>query len=368
VTGNFLKAYQDQFPEVDGITYQIMLNGESFQIGHNLQLALLHLRSPTHPISMWVDAVCIDQSNTQERNQQVSLMAFIYTRAMKVVAWLGIKSYQPMTGLFRSMSLEWKAGQTQHLGAHLSGDIQLRCSAKPDQSAFARIIDSSYWKRLWIVQEMCLPRLLLFVYGTEIWTFEEFKRWDYVPPPHSVLGIRSTLADVGAASRLLETRAKKHTDIMTLESLIERFAKNHCSEPKDRVYGLYGCANDVRPFAGRDERIDARKAHACSLVSDEDLRSPVRRGIGSLRVDYNCSFFDIWRSVVCFTYFEAKELERNVQSQRFIKRDSTHINRKTSEKVNEERRTSLVRFSGILQGALGEKVEKSIASRSTQVS
>jgi hypothetical protein len=367
ITSNFLKPELDHLPEAGSVADQITLSDEPLRIGHNLQLALLHLRSPTHSINMWVDAICIDQLDTQERNQQVSLMAFIYTRALKVVAWLGVKNYQPMTGLFRSMSLEWKAGQTQHLGAHLCGESELRCSPKPDHGVFARVMDSSYWKRLWIVQEMCLPRLLLFAYGTEIWAFEEFKTWEYAPP-RSVSAAWPTPADAEAAVRLLETRDKRHTDTMRLESLIERFAKNHCSDLKDRVYGLYGCANDVRPFAGQDEQSDALETHLHSFISGADQSNPMRRGMGSLKVDYDRSFFDIWMSVIGFAYFQANELERNVQDQKAMKRDATHTNKEDSEKSVEERRVSLVRFSGVLQDALGQMVEETTRCSDSMVS
>jgi hypothetical protein len=38
---------------------------------------------------MWIDSICIDQTSTDERNQQVALMGEIYGRAMGVNIWLG---------------------------------------------------------------------------------------------------------------------------------------------------------------------------------------------------------------------------------------------------------------------------------------
>jgi hypothetical protein len=40
-------------------------------------------------LSIWIDAICIDQSNTQERNQQVSMMGDVYGSATTVWVWLG---------------------------------------------------------------------------------------------------------------------------------------------------------------------------------------------------------------------------------------------------------------------------------------
>ena len=39
--------------------------------------------------SIWIDAICIDQTNQRERNLQVNLMGEIYHRARAVVVWLG---------------------------------------------------------------------------------------------------------------------------------------------------------------------------------------------------------------------------------------------------------------------------------------
>lgn len=40
-------------------------------------------------IRVWVDAICIDQSSSEERSTQVAMMAEIYDRAKRVVVWLG---------------------------------------------------------------------------------------------------------------------------------------------------------------------------------------------------------------------------------------------------------------------------------------
>jgi hypothetical protein len=55
----------------------------------NLYVAMNRLRDPVFPRLMWIDAVCIDQMNLQERAMQVRFMATIYSCASRVVVWLG---------------------------------------------------------------------------------------------------------------------------------------------------------------------------------------------------------------------------------------------------------------------------------------
>lgn len=337
----------------------LTMNGQTFQIRYNLNHALLYLRSPTYPITIWADAICINQADEKERNKQVSLMSFIYTRATNVVVWLGTKDYSSTVSQLRPMSIEWKAGLTQHFAAALAGASKMRCSPKPDLGTFTRIAQSTYWTRLWIVQEVCLPRFLVFCYGSSIWTHEEFQKWDFTPAV--------THDGHGAMLRLLESREERHTDMMTLERLVERFADNDCSELRDKVYGLLGCANDIYPFVGRDDKEDSLTSYINSLSTGLRPQYEPRRGMGSLKIDYSSSFYDIWTRVVCFVFFQAKNLEGRIHVTRIeneAKGQATGGEVDVLPNLNEERRISIVRTAGVVQAALGHKVEEEVANLS----
>jgi hypothetical protein len=55
----------------------------------NLAEALRHLRDGKDIVSLWVDAICINQFDEEEKNEQVMKMALIYSRAYNVNIWLG---------------------------------------------------------------------------------------------------------------------------------------------------------------------------------------------------------------------------------------------------------------------------------------
>jgi hypothetical protein len=55
----------------------------------NLYEALRHLRKENDWIALWVDALCINQFDTQEKEEQVLKMAQIYRKAYNVNVWLG---------------------------------------------------------------------------------------------------------------------------------------------------------------------------------------------------------------------------------------------------------------------------------------
>lgn len=58
-------------------------------LGANLEAAIRHLRLQDVCLTLWIDALCINQKNPMERNHQVSLMKNIYSSADHVLIWLG---------------------------------------------------------------------------------------------------------------------------------------------------------------------------------------------------------------------------------------------------------------------------------------
>lgn len=70
-------------------TKRIEIDGAVLAITANLESALRHLRDEVQPRRLWVDAICINQVDRDERSQQVRHMFNIYQNASQVVVWLG---------------------------------------------------------------------------------------------------------------------------------------------------------------------------------------------------------------------------------------------------------------------------------------
>lgn len=67
----------------------IEISGQTLSITGNLSHALRRLRLATAPLTLWVDAICIDQGDSAERGHQVGFMAEVFRSAARVIAWLG---------------------------------------------------------------------------------------------------------------------------------------------------------------------------------------------------------------------------------------------------------------------------------------
>lgn len=70
-------------------TVPIILDGHVFNITTNLESALRHLRWEDTARTFWIDAICIDQRDIQERGHQVQCMGDFYRAAEQTTVWLG---------------------------------------------------------------------------------------------------------------------------------------------------------------------------------------------------------------------------------------------------------------------------------------
>ena len=126
-------------------TRTVVVNGTNIQVTRNLYDALERL-SIMRVSRLWVDALCINQGDTQERGHQVQLMKSIYSKATEVLAWIGKSSEdssQAMVALKRMPSAIFSARDSvweklEHLFARpywkkngLSRNLQL-----PEKSGF----------------------------------------------------------------------------------------------------------------------------------------------------------------------------------------------------------------------------------------
>jgi hypothetical protein len=67
----------------------VFIGNDHLDVTPNLHAALLQLRDTDFPRIIWIDAICINQGDTHEKEIQIQSMAKIYSMAKRVVVWLG---------------------------------------------------------------------------------------------------------------------------------------------------------------------------------------------------------------------------------------------------------------------------------------
>jgi hypothetical protein len=326
----------------------ILVNGRPLAIGHNLALALIFLRSPTQSLPLWIDAVCINQVDIPERNAQVALMAFIFTRAAVVVAWLGAGFSQygdEMGGAharYQAMRQAWTNGEARRLAVEVNKGTFSKLAPRnarnntgvlaiPDSvfsSETNTIHTNLYWHRLWVVQEVCLPREIIFAQGGRLWSEQQVAAW-----------LRTSATCSAAMRELIEARQGRFLEEMNrFEALVERFAEHGCAELRDRVFGVVGMASDIDAYPG-----DEDEEGGGSDADGSDMGRP------RFLIDYKRSFYSIWRDIVRFMHFQAKPLDEIFGTELQHRLD--------------ERRIRLIRFAGLVQNAFEGRVEREVIKR-----
>ncbi|KAK3370581.1 heterokaryon incompatibility protein-domain-containing protein [Podospora didyma] len=143
----------------------IICNGCAMFVTHNLHNALTVL-SRRHPGHWWIDQLCINQEDVQERSSQVALMGQLYRTASDVVVWLG-----------ESTRMESQAVPALKMMANLGNDVKDIMVAStslfgrevPKLFALVGFFSRSWFDRVWIVQEFAVAKDAIFLLGdTEI--------------------------------------------------------------------------------------------------------------------------------------------------------------------------------------------------------
>ncbi|RFU25158.1 hypothetical protein B7463_g11180, partial [Scytalidium lignicola] len=151
-------------------TRPIEVNGEQKQVTTNLEAALRHLRAlKTHHLDplgvpIWIDSISINQADIDERNRQTSMMSEIYSRADRVIVWLG-ESTKVSDYVFKSINSTELINWLENSPA-LDLDTDPG-AARRDHNiikavtvfwAFPDLHLRPWWSRVWVIQEVALAR------------------------------------------------------------------------------------------------------------------------------------------------------------------------------------------------------------------
>ncbi|CAK1365309.1 unnamed protein product [Cercospora beticola] len=156
----------------------IACDGKKLVITKNLKEALEQFRDEDHPRVLWADALCINQTDLDERASQVMLMWDVYSQASQCLVWLGkptadirdarnlltdliheirkgFRSEEPEGEKLGSTAKLPKDGDFRHLIKHqgIIGGL-LPPLESPEWQPLIDIFDLPYFSRIWVIQEI----------------------------------------------------------------------------------------------------------------------------------------------------------------------------------------------------------------------
>jgi hypothetical protein len=215
----------------------IVVNGHPFSINASLACALRYIVED-NPV-IWIDAICINQKDNEEKSVQVPLMQRIYGRASKVIMWLGLPSSENSNFV----------SQLEQYSPKLSEDDEEKSPAMNSQNIVQlnTFFRNPYWRRVWIIQEVALARKAVVRYGTHSFDFDMLASvCRYVT---AQLGLNMHLEEnwsLGDGNALIQIRDSSRTSTKSLADLLHEVSRGWAAtNDRDKVYGLFGLAGDA---------------------------------------------------------------------------------------------------------------------------
>lgn len=227
------------------------LGTATLQVTANLKSALQHLRYEAEERVMWVDALCINQSDDLEKGAEVARMEELFACAAHVVVWLGPEADESGAAMERlayissQVDVDWGLGGMHRITPAEIEDVD-RSIADPNSrlplgtkqsDALVSLLNRDWFDRLWIRQDILVAEDKAFVYcgrNKVPWPiFRKALRLFYTmrPQPDDVVHrLGSRLQTIGGF--VFQSR---RTDVLSIRS---KFGNALCSDPRDHIYAI----------------------------------------------------------------------------------------------------------------------------------
>lgn len=211
-------------------TKDISINRIMVPVTTNLECALRHIRNPSTGSGwLWIDALCINQKDLQEKGLQLQRMGHIYAKADEVLVWLGPES-QSTKAAFQTLTA-WSR--------------IIPGSKKPKISGISALVNQTYWRRVWIIQEIAKGTRVKIRWGKDHISWEDLANG--IQNIYRVQGSHReniTLAmDLIIALKKFSDQEKSGQKARLLDAMLaSRLSLS--TEPRDKVLALLGLSGD----------------------------------------------------------------------------------------------------------------------------
>jgi hypothetical protein len=214
----------------------ITCNMRLLKITSSLSIALQAIRKEDAEVLLWADAICINQDDPFERNHQIKLMTQIYSKAKRVLVWLGPDPDHVGAEAFQ---LSRRLSTDQLFAAHIVKNLAV--AGKVDNhyqvmTSVMQMLFREWFHRVWTMQEIGLASRATLIWGSsQIDWVHTFRAVDLLDKriPEIYLVLRQVRPSQVAHLYHWRSAADKFfLDILNLA------AARNTTDPRDRVFAL----------------------------------------------------------------------------------------------------------------------------------
>lgn len=236
----------------------IQCNSSPHKVTKNLFEALQALRLSNKTCRIWVDSVCINQEDTDDRTNQVKRMTQIYRDALGVFIWLGLSTTTTSVAvdLIHDLNakgpslLEYSKG-VNFIGTEVLREMGLPTpTGDPQWIALDQFLSQSWFGRVWTIQEAAVSKQATVACGQCRIHWNLLVEACYVARKANLTGFRDILSQRGY-NRVLRIGNYQHSqsghnpNMFTLEDLLCLERSALATDDRDKVFSLLGLASDI---------------------------------------------------------------------------------------------------------------------------
>jgi hypothetical protein len=210
-----------------------------------------------------VDSVCIQQNNIEEKDQQVSQMGRIYSGAQSLLVWLGpaCRKTDFAFDAFERVRKQFYDIQDGDLPTIPTVFINAMPTSEEFEFSTLDLLNREYWTRVWIVQEVFLTTRGRVICGRRIMRLEDLEKHCSYMRFLNMPSCRKLQTSPGfkiccraaryKTDRLFEgalLSREKTASTHHAWALVNWIMDQHCSDIRDKLFGLLGIAADGPGF------------------------------------------------------------------------------------------------------------------------
>lgn len=259
-------------------TRKILVNGQIFEATKNLEEALNHLRHRKEKLYFWVDAICMNQTDEDEKQHQLQLMPTIFSRAQETRVWLGPEengSNQAIDLIHTLSGLPVESSGKDEPEWASSGAS--RPWTDGDLVALQHLFVRQYWYRVWVVQEIAMSKKVEIFCGLNQLSWDSVLNatelmipntvtgsviYNYVARHPSLRGIHDGMQRILSIQSVrndkLQPASAKERPPDSLLFLLSSHRSTKASEARDKYYALAGLVSE-------DDSILSQRSSAKSM-------------------------------------------------------------------------------------------------------
>jgi hypothetical protein len=225
--------------------YEIECDGMSMMVNENVYKALRQLRYRDIPRTLWIDALCINQRDKDERSSQVGLMGEIYARAQHVLIWLGEKSSLDEHAFEAFKAIYCLVTQQRELDPSRKPTLEeinsLPYFPTTGWNQIRSFFKRPWFTRLWVLQEVIKAPHAIFLLENRCLPYDTLEE---IIPCLLRLEVEDLIGTDKFIVQLLVRSCRKMArggnNQLTIFDLMAGTNHLETSEPRDRLYALLG--------------------------------------------------------------------------------------------------------------------------------